>query len=347
MIDDIKLSASIIVILLWVMYYFWNNDMEHLNQTSNEAIQDVAELYNVAQLTITNLSAKSTVTIGCTNIGYPLYVGNTSIRDAIADFPTYSDALNNSAYLSTPQYTTYMSGKTGGFVGDVSIIPNYILVQHYSKGQKAMCSAYFSGSVVSPNFMIISDERIKKNINKCDSFDKLNEIDVYGYEVIENCKKVKYGVVAQQIEKVLPGAINTVSGFVPNVLKSATVTIVENKLHCKFDNAKHDFIKGDMLKIMVLTELFETKILDVCLESFILDIFCDIAKIKKCPEIFIVGKKVDDFKTVDINTIVCLSIGYIQNQSKEINELKTENNELKEMMKKLEQRLDKLELGLA
>lgn len=65
------------------------------------------------------------------------------------------------------------------------------------------------GTVTCTEVITTSDIRAKKNINKTDlDYEKILDLDLYEYELLESNEKT-YGLLAQDLEKVLPEAIYT------------------------------------------------------------------------------------------------------------------------------------------
>ncbi len=65
-----------------------------------------------------------------------------------------------------------------------------------------------------PNFTIISDQRLKKNINLLEdnSLDKFNLVKLYEYEYKKNIKGRRLGIMAQEMKEILPSTVGTFKG---------------------------------------------------------------------------------------------------------------------------------------
>jgi len=65
----------------------------------------------------------------------------------------------------------------------------------------------------SPNFTIPSDKRLKKDIIELPkSLDKFNEVKLYEYEYKTNIKGRRMGIMAQEIQKILPRSVGKFKG---------------------------------------------------------------------------------------------------------------------------------------
>lgn len=80
-------------------------------------------------------------------------------------------------------------------------------------GQSAAEKLHVFGNVQASDFIVASDKRLKTDIKKFDSgLDQLLDIQPYSYmyngKANIDSDKTHYGVIAQEFEKILPGAVN-------------------------------------------------------------------------------------------------------------------------------------------
>ena len=206
-------------------------------------------------------------------------------------------------------------------------------------------------------FNAISDQRIKTNIfklNTAKELAELNQLKVVNYSYIDqlmNGGKIKTGFIAQEVEQVNPQFVNQSNDFIPSVFALAKSATIENDwLHVSTDQP-HGFQKGDEVKfyaegkkeiIKKIEEVKSTKEFSV--------------KAWDAPteNVFVYGKKVTDFRAIDFDQITALSVGAIQELSKQVEILKLENeslqkrisNEVQKQQSNIEKRLLQLELKL-
>lgn len=89
---------------------------------------------------------------------------------------------------------------------------------------------YVDGIMTANDYMSVSDRRLKKNIRDASPYEDLNtllKLNVKNFEFID--KKAfatanKKGVIAQEIQKVLPNIVHTNTGFIPNIYKKGLIT---------------------------------------------------------------------------------------------------------------------------
>lgn len=340
----------VLVILLTLIIYNCNYT-EIENMTNDEAIANIASIYNSSTLATTDITSTGSITttrlsIGpvpptTVNPGYPLYVNSTfrTIPKATLNDPNYG--IGNNVYYANASYQTYLLAN-GAIWSGGTIINNSALVQGFTESSSIACSAFFSGPIVTPCLLTISDERTKININSADHIDKIKEIDVYSYDMKETGKKIKYGLVAQQLEKIIPDAVNTVTGFIPNIMTIYNIFFENNFICCKLTKTDTNKIeKGDIIKIMYDTEIIEMEILNKEDDKIYFNKFNKI-NMEKNNIIYLIGKQVNDFKTVDIATLVSLSIANINKQNNIIIEQQKEINILKEKHDELDKKYDEL-----
>lgn len=266
---------------------------------------------------------------------YPLYVDSVSTQNpnTTTSIPNIS---TNSGFISTPQYISYIRNASEGYsipTNGGAVFNQYIFSYGIQQSTSIPCSAYFSGAIVSPNLLVVSDKRIKQNIKKSSNYEKLMDINICEYDVIETNKKIKYGLIAQELEEILPESVNTITDFIPNILETVSVSYTDNdELYCYFDDKTLKGLnKNDKIKFMHLDKKYETQILNIENDGFIIKNIIQ----EKIKNLFIIGKTVNDFKTVDFNSLISITIGVVQKQNKEIEQLKQSNKSLNENVNSL------------
>ncbi|MFH1714575.1 MAG: tail fiber domain-containing protein [Elusimicrobiota bacterium] len=193
-------------------------------------------------------------------------------------------------------------------------------------------------------FYTSSDKRIKNitgisNIkNDLDLINKLNVVDYKYIDFREQGNTPKKGFIAQDVEKVFPQAVSTTVGFVPNVYESSKKIQFNEKTGELTVKAlkKHDFKEGDKVRIITRNGAKEEKVVKINDDTtFVVGNFTK-KDLGKDDNVFVFGKHVNDFKTINYDEIYAAGISAIQELSKkmdekdkEIQELKNENNNLK------------------
>ena len=223
--------------------------------------------------------------------------------------------------------------------------------------QNVNYSIQADGRIRAPEFNAISDARIKTDIiqlNTQKQLSELNNLKVVNYHYIDklaNGNKLKTGFIAQEVEKVNSEFVNQSTSFIPSVYTIAKSTILNNKVLNVTTEKPHGFTKGDQVKFFIEGKKEEIKIVEEIASP---DVFTVKGWNESTNNLFIYGKKVTDFRAIDFDQITALSVAAIQELSKQIERLKTENAVLKLTLSKkiennqleLEKRLLKLEAKL-
>ena len=206
----------------------------------------------------------------------------------------------------------------------------------------------------APEFNAMSDRRIKTDIFKLDTkkqLEELNKFNVVNYSYIDkllNGNKHKTGLIAQEVEQVNSKFVNQSEEFIPSVYALAKSVVLINDILQVTTDAPHGFEKGDMVKVFAEGKK---------------EIILTIEEIKSPHEfsvkgwdasinhMFVYGKKVTDFRAIDFDQITALSVGAIQELSKQVEKLKLEkeflnkriSNEVQKKQLEFEKRLLQLE----
>jgi hypothetical protein len=182
-------------------------------------------------------------------------------------------------------------------------------------------SIYASARIAATEFNAYSDERIK-NINgisnSSNDLKTLMGIEITDYTFIDKVEKgdvVQKKVIAQQVEKIYPQAVSKITDVVPDIYKIAEINAgritVANNLKA-----------GEKVKLIFenRTELVEVN--DADENGFSVNL-------PDNGKVFVFGREVNDFRTVDYEALSTLNISATQELVKMINQLKTENTEMK------------------
>jgi hypothetical protein len=251
-----------------------------------------------------------------TNAGY-LGIGTTAPSYPLQVSSSVNTTVSNYGYLNA-------SAPTGVIMGSSGTSP---------------FSIYAAGRILCAEFDAFSDRRIKEQIRRVDNdsaMDEISRLQTVSYEYIDKPAKGdrrKIGFISQQVEDVLPTAVNKTSEFIPNIFKM--VTDGSNEVACN----TQDILEGD--EVRVLTSAGE-KIVhvasvqhgsrevslsggpglsqDLSAEHLTLDWGSEQAEGKY----FVYGTKVNDFRTIDFDQLTTICVGAIQKLQQDNVQLKTQ-----------------------
>lgn len=206
-------------------------------------------------------------------------------------------------------------------------------------------------------FNAVSDTRIKKDIvplSTTKQLTDLNRLKVVNYSYIDqlaNGNKTKTGFIAQEVEKVNTQFVNQSMDFIPSVYDLVKSSTLKNQVLEITTGKPHGFQKGDEVKFYAegKKEIIKTIEEVKSPNEFTLKGWNE-----PTDNLFVYGKQVTDFRAIDFDQITALSVGAIQELSKQIQKLQLENAELNKLINnkiqvkhsELEKRLLQLESKL-
>ncbi|WP_374172944.1 tail fiber domain-containing protein [Flavobacterium tructae] len=225
----------------------------------------------------------------------------------------------------------------------------FIYGENYStyKSGTMKNSIYASDGIISQQFNVASDERIKKIIgisNNENDLKVLSKIEITNYKMIDSVGKGNQTykkVIAQQIEKVYPIAVkNNLTDFIPNIYQLSSLDKGWIKINSK------DLVSGEKIKLIFKEEEISARVLEVNEGTIKVDCARE-------GTVFVYGKEVSDFHTVDYESIAMLNVSATQAILKRIEILEAEKStltktvsELKKEQQKTDDRLRALERQL-
>ena len=203
-------------------------------------------------------------------------------------------------------------------------------------------SLYAASRIASQEFDAVSDARIKNVIGPSDTaldlatLKKLKITDYRYIEVVEKGNQRKKGVIAQEVEKVYPDAVRIISNFVPSVYAMAVDSAYNEASHELTVTARkaHGFAVGDIVRIIVegVGNVDRSVAATLGDDTFVL------SGMEKAPpsQVFIFGKKVEDFRVVDYDQLFSMNISATQQLAEENQELKARIPALEEAVSALQ-----------
>lgn len=206
------------------------------------------------------------------------------------------------------------------------------------------CSIYASERIAATEFNAFSDQRIKNIIgvsNKENDLKILSKIEVTDYKMIDTIAKgnqLYKKVIAQQVEKVYPAAVNKhLTDVIPNIYQLSSIN------NGWIAIATNDLVAGDKVKLVFSKEQIIVDVLETGKGKIRVD--CE-----KKGDVFVYGKQVNDFRTVDYEAISMLNVSATQALLKRIEVLEAKDaasvSTIKELQKseaQTQKRLQKIE----
>lgn len=254
---------------------------------------------------------------------------------------------------SSPEVPLHVSSSVAQYVSVYGYLNQNQAQGAYTANANVYYSIMADQRIRCPEFNAISDVRIKKDIlklNTGNTLSELNKLQVVNYAYIDqlaNGNKTKTGFIAQEVEAVNDQFVNQSTDFIPSVFALAkSVSLQEDVLKISTEKP-HDFAKGDQVKFFAQGNKEVVLTIESIIDS---QTFTIKGWTEATDNVFIYGKKISDFRAIDFDQITALSVGAIQELSKQVDSLKLENEKLnKEVQAKqadFENRLKAIELKL-
>ena len=189
-------------------------------------------------------------------------------------------------------------------------------------------------------FVATSDIRIKKNLQDINDSSALNtlrtiEPKTYNYvDTVSRSNETVYGFSAQQIKQVLPYAVSIQTDFVPNVFSSVTVgnngtqlilpdtSVLQNQMtdgstfipiRCYVDD-------NDTQQIVNITQIVDEHIVQID------------TQITSGSTVFLYGQEVNDFHTLNKDSIWSVSVAALQEVDRQLQDTKARVAALEERL---------------
>lgn len=191
--------------------------------------------------------------------------------------------------------------------------------------------------IQASGYVAVSDCRIKDAITQSEASEDLKKvlgIKVSDYQYIDFVGKgtgQKKGLIAQQVKEVFPQAVSDQNtDFIPDIYAMATDVgwqPITQHLRVSLEKA-HDLKVGDKVRLMADKGFEEKEVVAVPNDkTFIISEWE-----KPVEKLFVYGKEVHDFHTVDYDQVAMLGVSAIQALHAEVESLKKENEALKSQM---------------
>lgn len=197
--------------------------------------------------------------------------------------------------------------------------------------------------------IVWSDERIKKNIIDIDNniaLDIIRKIKpkTFNYiDIIKNSNRTLYGFIAQEVSQYIPSAITLITDFIPNIYDKADVTNRTTiTLKTKFTSDFEYDASGNLFNKIKFYDLSNNEI-----SANITKIFDDktfqIDKPIDYSFIFVYGQEVDNFNSLDKDSIYTVTTSAVKLIDKIVQDQQSQIADLQQKNVSLEQRVAAIE----
>ncbi|RFS17579.1 tail fiber domain-containing protein [Emticicia sp. C21] len=190
-------------------------------------------------------------------------------------------------------------------------------------------SIYATHRIATSELNVYSDARIKKVKGLSDNakdLEILKNIQITNYQLIDSISKGNTNykkVIAQQVEESYPSAVTKMTDFIPDIYQLSSIEKGFIPL------AKTTLKAGDKLKLMTEEKQEVVEVLSVFANGIQVNS-------EKSGKVFVYGKEVNDFRTVDYEALTTLNISATQQLLKRIEMLEKENQDIKQLRQDVE-----------
>jgi hypothetical protein len=260
-----------------------------------------------------------------TNNGVALRLQTGNNSDLIVDGTTFVvDASANNVGIGTPSPTQaklVVNGSVSTNLGDYRFI-NLGTSSINISNIPSSYSIYATHNIATPQINVFSDQRIKniKGIsNTKTDLETLAQIEITDY-TLKDCIGKGYDtikkVIAQQVKEVYPQAVSDdLTDVIPDIYQLA-------EINDGWINLNTDLAIGDRVKLIFSKTEEVLAVTEVSKNSFKVDS-------EQVGKVFVFGKEVKDFHTVDYDALSMLNVSATQELLKRIVMLEAENTNLK------------------
>jgi hypothetical protein len=276
-----------------------------------------------------NTPFRYTIASGLVNIGSVLYVeqsGYVGIGVSDPSYPLHITATENASL-------SYGYLNALGSVGTAS-------------NSSGSYSIYASGRVAASEFNAVSDSRIKTSVSTIDpefALTCIRNLEPVSYCMVDtvlNGDKPTFGFVAQQVDTVVKNAVRVAKDFVPDIYETA------------------DVIDGTFLTLRTMQKSFADVKMNARLKLYVRDHEAIIVNVvnkiddetleidrhfTQSDQVFVYGQEVDDFRTINTNAVLAVTVAALQRTDFECQALRQENIALRDQIDMLMSRISHIE----
>ena len=225
-------------------------------------------------------------------------------------------------------------------IGSTSINKNYRYF-NYSQGGGGVVTAVGAYSILASAYIgcaelnVFSDARMKRIIDRSDNrqdLETIQKLRVTDYRMVDTVtegESLKKGFIAQEVEALIPEAVTSTARIVPDIYslpRSFRFEKQDQTLAVTLPKP-HGLNAGDKVRIIADDSQLEVNVTEIpSATKFV------VGKVEKAPtQIFVYGKEVPDFRTLNYDRIFTTGIGAIQELARRVEELKKSEARIAEL----------------
>jgi hypothetical protein len=217
--------------------------------------------------------------------------------------------------------------------GGVSFIP------YLNQGHSVSIEA--TQNVAANGFVNFSDARIKRNLrisSGASDLARLMNLQVTDYvhiDTLANGAGNVKGFIAQQVEQVYPEAVSQSANFIPNIYAWPELVEIKNGYASLQLPKAHGLSVGDEVRVVVGENMQAFSVSAVNDEHTFTVANWPVEDNKA--NVFVYGKKVADFRTVDYDKIHNLNVSATQELARRVAQLEADNAALRQRNQEMQQ----------
>jgi hypothetical protein len=254
--------------------------------------------------------------------------------------------------ITNPGFPLHVSGSAGGWGWW-----GYWIHNRNGYGDQTIywgVGIYATNGIVSNDFIAaVSDIRTKTNIREYDnSLNSINQLNFVSYDKIDVTEKgADVGIIAQNVQEVLPRAVIKQKGFIPNLYKKAETQSrnISGNISI-FLPLSDEITEGSTIRLYIYCEekqsekKYEEKIIRKTTDFFEIKAWDEYSKDDK---VFVYGIEVDDFLAVEKEQIGILAAAGVKELHKLVIEQESVIQDQKHLIIQLQEQNHTLSTRLA
>jgi hypothetical protein len=185
----------------------------------------------------------------------------------------------------------------------------------------------------------VSDARIKEIIGRSDTRDDLatvRKLQITDYRKVDKVQfggRLEKGVIAQEVESIAPEAVSRSTDFIPNIYAVAQSFGCTNQTLVVTLTKPHGLEVGDQVKFIT-----DNGVLMAGVSAINSPLVFSVGDVSQAPKkLFVFGKQVKDFRSVNYDRLFTTGLGAIQELAKRVDDLDAREARLAELEQKASQ----------